>query len=1772
MPVMGSYKSKEDDVAKISLSVYITNFPDSCSAKDLFHSCKQYGHVVDSFIPNKRSKAGKRFGFVRFINVFNEERLVNNLCTVWIGRYRLHANLARFQRTSVSGVKNLVKDEGGKKGSSNHMNKKVNEDNWGGETELFPAVVLDDECLVTKDLSKSLLGGVKEFACLANLKVALCTEGFVDIKIHYMGELWVMLEFGTQELIKLFRDNVSVGSWFSCIKQASMDFVTEGRIAWVEIEGIPFKLWSNNTFKRIANRWGVLLDIDDQEETCYHSKRICIHMKSGRSILENFKIIHRGKVYWVRASETPSWVPDFIDEYDDEDQKDDTSKDGGFNDHDSGSGGGESAMEEVPETLFEDDGLVKNDMEEGGMDEQENKSEDPFKFYPLLEKKNNSATKNNICVGSLKYPPGFTPRESFDVDSMHVEGDRNVNVEEVRANSVGVVNDGSSGNRFNKNSKEDSVESVVSGHFKKSTIRRTGGSILGILDDMVKVGQVMGYNMDRCKSNMADIIGSQGVEESDSVGNSRGILCVWDTNSFVKHNVTILDYFFMVRGVWRSTGQLVLLITIYAPHDVSEKQMLWDFLQWEISKWTGDVVIMGDFNEVSYKSDRFGSVFNAYGASLFNSFIRSSGLVEVNLGGSSFTWCHKSAIKMSKLDRFLVFESFLNTCPNVNAITLERYLSNHRPILLRESHVDYGPTPFRFFHYWLEMEGFCKVVEDGCKESPCDSSNAMRNLLGKLKHLKKVIRVWKKTNTINVNNIKAQHKIALEAVDSCIDKGNGTKEDVKRRVEILNKIQDIGKLKSLEMAQKAKVKWAVEGDENSNQQRDCGTDKAPGLDGFTFGFYRRFWYLIDNDVYDVMRYFFIYDDILEGCNSSFIELIPKIPDVNMVKDFRPISLVGSLYKIIAKILANRLVGVLGVIISEVQSAFIADRHILDGPFILNEVLQWCKVKKKQALIFKIQSCLKSLRGSIIINGSPTEEFQFGKGLKQGDPLSPFLFILIMESLHLSFQRVVDAGMFHGLQLCGLVNLSHMFYADDAVFVGQWSESNINSLVHVLECFNLVSGLKINMRKSKIMGVNVNRDKVNRAAMKLGCLVLKAPFLYLGSMVGGAMSKANAWSEVVDRVKNRLSKWKMKTLSIGGRLTLRKSVLGSMSIFHMSMFKVPSGVLRSLESLRSHFFNGHDTNSRKASYVKWKTVLASKERGGLDVSSLYALNRGLLFKWIWRRTGKRSCWLNIIHEVKALLNMGIDLKKYMRIKLGDGENTAFWEDNWSEGGKLKYKYPRLYSLELCKSIYVGSKLVQSSLTDSFRRIPIGGAEQQQFNEMVDLVNSISIAPMSDRLVWELESSGEFTVSSVRKLIYDIWLPRSECKTRLIKYVPIKINVHAWKVMSDSIPTRFNISRRGICIDSIRCVFCDKGVETSNQLFFSCCLVRQVSRLIMRWWDVPEAEFESYEGWLSWLVNLRLPHKNKLLLEGVFYVMWWLIWIFRNKTIFETKHRSKEDQVSNISKSVFVTNFSDNFGSRDLWRLCESYGKVVYVFIPYRLSKAGKRFAFVRFIRVSDMDRLIGNLCTLWVNRYHLHANAVRYERPSKASFPVKNTFTNPPKQSGSFVNVVKGDLSLHVMRKVKDPCSIPHLYSTLLNEGFSDVILSYLGGAWVLVEMDSLESKSKLLLHIGVRSWFEILQDATHDFVSEDRIVWVDFEGISLNLWSRETFVKIGKKWGELLDIEENSCSSFAHKRVCIRTKQVESILESFKFIFKGKVIESDEERVAKSSFIAFVAD
>ncbi|GJZ90509.1 RNA-directed DNA polymerase, eukaryota, partial [Tanacetum coccineum] len=248
------------------------------------------------------------------------------------------------------------------------------------------------------------------------------------------------------------------------------------------------------------------------------------------------------------------------------------------------------------------------------------------------------------------------------------------------------------------------------------------------------------------------------------------------------------------------------------------------------------------------------------------------------------------------------------------------------------------------------------------------------------------------------------------------------------------------------------------------------------------------------------------------------------------------------------------------------------------------------------------------------------------------------------------------------------------------------------------------------------------------------------------------------------------------------------------------------------------------------------------------------------------------------------------------------------------------YPRIYALETCKFVKVGTKLTQSSLDFSFRRKPRGGIEQEQYEALLVQVQDVNLVPVSDRWKWSLENSGDFSVASVRKMLDDKMLPDVTTKTRWIKLVPIKVNVHAWKVKIDSLPTRFNISRRGMDIESITCSICDNEVESSSHLFFKCNMVRDIIRKITRWWDITYIEADSYEDWLNWLVNLRLSSNYKQALEGVFYVMWWHVWQYRNKYIFEAVSSPKamifEDIVFMMLREDFCLITGFRFGKVSL----------------------------------------------------------------------------------------------------------------------------------------------------------------------------------------------------------------------------------------------------------------
>nr|GEX06801.1 hypothetical protein [Tanacetum cinerariifolium] len=445
-------------------------------------------------------------------------------------------------------------------------------------------------------------------------------------------------------------------------------------------------------------------------------------------------------------------------------------------------------------------------------------------------------------------------------------------------------------------------------------------------------------------------------------------------------------------------------------------------------------------------------------------------------------------------------------------------------------------------------------------------------------------------------------------------------------------------------------------------------------------------------------------------------------------------------------------------------------------------------------------------------------------------LSPFLFILVMESLHLSFQRVVDVGLFSGIKLDSLMSVSHLFYADDAIFMGQWNQSNIDTIVRVLKVFHSASGLCINMKKSKLMGIVVDASRVEQAIRQIGCMALKIPFKYLGSVVGDRMGLMFNWVWRFITQKNSL--WAKVITAIHG----------------------------------------------------------DDGKIGKTVNPTFP-----------------SIWINIIQEVAIMKTKGIDVVSFIKPKCGDGTNISFWNDAGRGEVAFKILAPRIYMLESMKDIQVATKLSHVDLEWSFRRKSRGGAKPIQMTIVKEILEGCIPSDTKDRWTWSLECSGEFLVSSIRKTIDAAFFPCGNVKTRWVKEVPIKINILAWKVSNEYLPTRFNLSRRGMDIGSIVCPMCNNMVESSRHLFFSCDLSNQLMSKILRWWDLRYQEINSYEEWTDWMLSIRLPYNIKKVFEGVCYIVWWFIWDWRNQAIFGPGFHVKSMMFDDIVSSLELSRF-------------------------------------------------------------------------------------------------------------------------------------------------------------------------------------------------------------------------------------------------------------------------
>ncbi|GLT32300.1 hypothetical protein SLA2020_069760 [Shorea laevis] len=456
--------------------------------------------------------------------------------------------------------------------------------------------------------------------------------------------------------------------------------------------------------------------------------------------------------------------------------------------------------------------------------------------------------------------------------------------------------------------------------------------------------------------------------------------------------------------------------------------------------------------------------------------------------------------------------------------------------------------------------------------------------------------------------------------------------------------------------------------------------------------------------------------ISEAWNASLIALIPKVQNPDFISQFRPIGLCNVAYKIVTKLIVLRLCSLIGDLISPLQASFIPGRKGIDNVLILREFvysfskkigrigdmiikidlekaydrLEWSFVR--EALIFFnfppilisiIMSCLSSADFAIVINGRTSDSFKPSRGLRQGDPLSPYLFMLCVKFLSMKLQGDSNMREWKGTKLGkrGPI-ISHLFFADDLIFVGKASLSNATYLENLLAFFCQRSSQKINLSKSKILfSHNVTVETKLNICAKLNIPETHSLGKYLGFPISPKrLSKADC-SFIVDKVRSKLTSWKAGMLSKAGRVTLASSVLSTIPNYYMQGAYLPESIHKELDSLTGQFIWGSTSEKRKTHLVSWDRVTQPKKLGGLGLRSSKEANQALMAKVQWRMISEKDrLWSKAFCEKYKIQDPKSDFKKASpvmhNIAKGNhilvkgvkwiphsGDKILFWTDFW-----------------------------------------------------------------------------------------------------------------------------------------------------------------------------------------------------------------------------------------------------------------------------------------------------------------------------------------------------------------------------------------------------------------------------------------------------------------------------------------------------------------------------
>lgn len=693
-------------------------------------------------------------------------------------------------------------------------------------------------------------------------------------------------------------------------------------------------------------------------------------------------------------------------------------------------------------------------------------------------------------------------------------------------------------------------------------------------------------------------------------------------------------------------------------------------------------------------------------------------------------------------------------------------------------------------------------------------------------------------------------------------------------------------------------------------------DRAPGPDGFNGAFYKSSWATIKTDILDAINAVLFGDCRSFGkLNGALIVLPPKTTEATEPAHFRPITMIHSFAKLLSKILAIRLAPVMNDLISPNQNAFIRGRSIHDNFKFVQRAAVMLRNKKIPKLLLKldiakafdtlhwpflldvlqamgfgntwrrwISTLLSSATSSILVNGQPGRQIAHRRGVRQGDSLSPLLFIIAMETFSRLITTVRQQGVLRSLRRDG-ISFQCSIYADDVILFLHPERAEADAIMGILNIFAEATGLRTNMAKCSITNIFGSEDVIEQLQQVFGCQITPFPIRYLGLPLSTTRVPRDQIKRTVDAVARRLPASHGPLMATSGRLIWIKSVLTAIPIYGIIADGLPPWARTEINTIcRRFLWAGKDQDARGKCMVAWQTCIRPTELGGLGIPDLKLVATAFEAKWLWLQKAdtERAC-------ASLPLKLSDEARAFFRAStytiIGDGRSTLFGTDSWINGVAVRSFAPTL--LQFVPQRVINRMTVADGLTDSYWiRTITGGISTPATLEYLQLwhaLEDLQLTEAPDRLVWRWEASGTFSAKSAYLALHLGSHPIPGCIKVWDVWAPLKIKLFLWLAIRRRQWTADRRRRHGLTSHD-DCFLCDQMPETIDHIVVDCSFSRviwtsaaaalgtnlqlQPAGTILDWWDVWRSLWPGYEKGA----------------DSLFTLIAWELWKERNARCF------------------------------------------------------------------------------------------------------------------------------------------------------------------------------------------------------------------------------------------------------------------------------------------------